>query len=102
MLGTPNFDILVWWKENGPKYPILSSIARDILAIPVSTVTSESIFSTGGKVVSPHRNKLHSDTLEALMCDQNWLWVDIKGDYIKILFLYHICLIVFNVYFLFL
>ncbi|XP_031281355.1 zinc finger BED domain-containing protein RICESLEEPER 1-like [Pistacia vera] len=47
--GTPNFDILVWWKATGPKYPILSSIARDILAIPVSTVASESIFSTGGK-----------------------------------------------------
>ncbi|KAH9678932.1 BED-type domain-containing protein [Citrus sinensis] len=47
--------------------------SRDILAIPVSTVASESAFSTCGRVVSPHRNGLHSQTVEALMCTQNWL-----------------------------
>ncbi|KAL5538055.1 hypothetical protein UlMin_045842 [Ulmus minor] len=60
------FDILIWWKTNGIKYPLLSSIARDILAIPVTTVASESAFSTGGRVVSPHCNRLHPKTLEAL------------------------------------
>ncbi|KAH9685443.1 hypothetical protein KPL70_013956 [Citrus sinensis] len=40
--------ILLWWKVNGSKYPILQKIARDILAIPVSTVASEFAFSTGG------------------------------------------------------
>ncbi|XP_025684611.1 zinc finger BED domain-containing protein RICESLEEPER 1-like [Arachis hypogaea] len=34
------FDILNWWKVNSSKYPILSQIARDILAMPVSTVAS--------------------------------------------------------------
>ena len=32
------FDILLWWKLNGVKYPVLQTIARDILAIPVSNV----------------------------------------------------------------
>jgi len=32
------FDILVWWKANGLKYPILQMIARDFLAIPISTL----------------------------------------------------------------
>ena len=32
------FDILVWWKTNGLKYSILQMIARDFLAIPISTV----------------------------------------------------------------
>ncbi|KAK9183227.1 hypothetical protein WN944_026376 [Citrus x changshan-huyou] len=54
-------------------YPTLARIARDILAIPITTVASESAFSTGGRVVSPHRNKLHPSTLEALMCCQSWL-----------------------------
>ncbi|KAF7124402.1 hypothetical protein RHSIM_Rhsim12G0109500 [Rhododendron simsii] len=67
------FDILAWWKSNGLKYPILQAIARDVLAVPVSTVASESSFSTSGRVVSPSRNRLHPKTLEALMCTQSWL-----------------------------
>ena len=41
------FDIFSWWKTNQGKYPILTKIARDFLAIPVSTVAFESAFSTG-------------------------------------------------------
>jgi hypothetical protein len=80
MPRTSDFDILNWWKANGPKYPTLQRIARDILAIPVSTVASESAFSTSGRLLSPHRSKLHPKTVEALMCAQNWLWAGIKGN----------------------
>ncbi|RZB57227.1 Zinc finger BED domain-containing protein RICESLEEPER 2 [Glycine soja] len=45
--GNSTFDILTWWKVNSNKYPILSLIHRDVLAMPVSTVASESAFSTG-------------------------------------------------------
>ncbi|KAL6225590.1 hypothetical protein ACLB2K_004439 [Fragaria x ananassa] len=72
------FDVLYWWKTNGMKYPTLYKVARDILAIPVSTVASESAFSTGGRIVSPHRNRLHSNTLEALMCGRDWLWSELR------------------------
>ncbi|KAG6510710.1 hypothetical protein ZIOFF_028741 [Zingiber officinale] len=51
-----NFDILSWWKTNGVKYPNLLKMARDILAIPVSTVASESAFSDSGRLVNPHRS----------------------------------------------
>lgn len=37
-----SFDILKWWKVNAVQYLLLSKIARDILAISVSTVASES------------------------------------------------------------
>lgn len=40
------FDILSWWKTNTVKYPTLEKIAHNILVIPVSTVVSESAFST--------------------------------------------------------
>ena len=45
-----SFDILDWWKLNASKYPILSKITRDILAITISTIASESIFSISGRV----------------------------------------------------
>jgi hypothetical protein len=79
----PDFDILMWWKLNGVKYPTLQAIARDVLAIPVSTVASESAFSTSGHIVSPHRSRLHWTTLEALMCARSWLWsAESTGKYL--------------------
>nr|XP_028961425.1 zinc finger BED domain-containing protein RICESLEEPER 1-like [Malus domestica] len=66
------FDPLV----NGNKYPILAAIAKDILAIHVSTVASESAFSTGGRVISDFRSSLTPKLVEALICMQNWL----RGD----------------------
>ena len=36
----PNFDILDWWKINEVKYPILARVARDVMVILVSTVSS--------------------------------------------------------------
>ncbi|XP_072054831.1 zinc finger BED domain-containing protein RICESLEEPER 3-like [Arachis hypogaea] len=68
---TPDFDILAWWKVNGVRFPTLQKIARDIFAIPVSTVASESSFSTSGRIIATHRGSLHEDTVEALMCNQN-------------------------------
>ncbi|KAJ0111732.1 hypothetical protein Patl1_02021 [Pistacia atlantica] len=53
-------------------------IAQDILVVPVSTVASKFAFSITGNIVS-HRNRLHSNTVEALVCLRNWKWVDIKG-----------------------
>ncbi|GLT45420.1 hypothetical protein SLA2020_192510 [Shorea laevis] len=34
----------------------------------------------GGRVVSSHRSKLNPDTIEALMCLQDWLRTDLKGS----------------------
>ncbi|GAV92143.1 Dimer_Tnp_hAT domain-containing protein/DUF4413 domain-containing protein, partial [Cephalotus follicularis] len=67
------FDILAWWKSNGIKYPTLQTIARDIYAIPICTVASESTFSMGGRLVSSHRSRLHPTTVKALACTQSWL-----------------------------
>ena len=61
---TPDFDILMWWKVNRSRYSILSEIARDLLAVSVSTVASESAFSAGGRCLSPHRSRLHPSTVE--------------------------------------
>ncbi|CAL8999041.1 unnamed protein product, partial [Prunus brigantina] len=67
------FDILNWWRVNASKYPVLAAIARDVLAIPVSTVASESTFSTGGRTINSFRSSLSPAVVEALICTQNWL-----------------------------
>ncbi|KAL0290534.1 UNVERIFIED_CONTAM: putative AC transposase [Sesamum calycinum] len=56
------------------RFKIDEKMARDILAIPISTVASESAFSSSGKLINPHRNRLHHITVEALMCSRRWLW----------------------------
>ncbi|PNX83382.1 HAT family dimerization domain-containing protein, partial [Trifolium pratense] len=55
------------------EYPILSQLVRDIMPTPVSTVASESAFSTGGRVLEVYRSSLKPDMAEALICTQNWL-----------------------------
>ncbi|KAL5564723.1 hypothetical protein UlMin_027887 [Ulmus minor] len=70
---TPSFDTLFWWKQNSIKYPVLSLIARDVLAVPISTVASESAFSTGGRILDPYRSSLNPKTVNMLVCTQNWL-----------------------------
>ena len=61
------------------QYPILDELAKDILVIPISTVASESVFNTGGRFLSLHHSKLHPNTLESLMCAQNWIWASSQG-----------------------
>ncbi|CAN1225533.1 Zinc finger BED domain-containing protein RICESLEEPER 2 [Linum grandiflorum] len=67
------FDILGWWRANAAKYPTLHEIARDILAVPITSVASESAFSSGGRLLDPHRSRLHFKTVEALMCTRSWI-----------------------------
>ncbi|KAA0032874.1 transposase [Cucumis melo var. makuwa] len=49
-----DFDILQWWKMNSERFEVLGCMARDILAIPVSTVASESAFSTEDVLLTHH------------------------------------------------
>jgi len=66
------FDILRWWKENKKSFPILSTIARDILTVPVSTVASESAFSAGGRVLDEKRRSMDPKTLEIVVQLKDW------------------------------
>nr|KAJ0207169.1 hypothetical protein LSAT_V11C500266440 [Lactuca sativa] len=48
-------------------------MAKDILAILVSTVASESAFSTSGRVVDDFRSSLGFKIVETLICTHDWL-----------------------------
>ena len=43
-----NFEILEWWRDNCNRYQVLSKVVKVVMVVPVSTVASESTFSTGG------------------------------------------------------
>ncbi|CAN0826984.1 Putative AC9 transposase [Linum grandiflorum] len=69
-----DFDILVWWQSVGSyNYPTLSAMAKDILAVPISSVASESAFSNGGRVLDNFRSSLLPTIVEALICTEDWL-----------------------------
>ncbi|KAH1072498.1 hypothetical protein J1N35_024826 [Gossypium stocksii] len=48
-------------------------MARDVLSVPISTVSSESAFSTSGCVLDNFRSSLTPSMVEALVCTQDWL-----------------------------
>ena len=67
------FDILKCWKLNFERFLILSRIAKDVLAVPVSIVASESCFSTSGRVLDNFQSSLTPKIVKALICAQDWL-----------------------------
>ena len=77
MRMSDNLDIISYWKTNQCRYPILAVIARDILSIHVSTVTSEVAFSVWGRVLDQFRGSLKHDIVEAIICSRDWLF---KGE----------------------
>lgn len=77
-----DFNLLNWWKVHMPRYPILSMMARDVLGTPMSTVSPELAFSTGGRVLDPTRASLDPDTRQALICTQDWLRNESAGVYL--------------------
>ncbi|XP_056695039.1 zinc finger BED domain-containing protein RICESLEEPER 4-like [Spinacia oleracea] len=50
-----DMDILDWWKMNAHRYPILARLARDVLAVPISTMV-EALICTQGWIRSKKEN----------------------------------------------
>ena len=54
--GISSFSALEWWNVHKLKYRVLSLMARDVLAIPISIVASEATFSAWGRVIDAYRD----------------------------------------------
>ncbi|GAB4834097.1 hypothetical protein Ancab_039960 [Ancistrocladus abbreviatus] len=74
-----DFNIFSWWKIHTPRYPILSMMAKDVLGVPMSTIAPELAFRTGGRVLDQYRSSLSPDTVQALVCTQDWLRKELEG-----------------------
>ncbi|MBA0763266.1 hypothetical protein Gotri_012745 [Gossypium trilobum] len=60
-------DVLDYYNKSSIRYRKLSFLACDILAIPISTVASESAFSMGKKVITSFRSSLKPKTVQAVV-----------------------------------
>ncbi|CAN1268180.1 Putative AC transposase [Linum perenne] len=47
-------------------------MVRDIFGVPISTVPSDSAFSTSGRVLDSFRSSLSPSIVEALICSADW------------------------------
>ncbi|KAG8500805.1 hypothetical protein CXB51_002990 [Gossypium anomalum] len=66
-------DVLDYWSKSSVRYNELSLLARNLLAILISTVASESAFSMGKKVITPLRNSLKQKTVQVVVCLDDWM-----------------------------
>ncbi|KMT06125.1 hypothetical protein BVRB_7g162960 [Beta vulgaris subsp. vulgaris] len=78
MPRSSNINIVSYWRTHEVRYPIVAKMAKDFLAIPMSTVASESAFSTGGRVLDCYRSSLKPKTVEAIICLRDWAFGDAK------------------------
>ena len=72
------FDILRWWHEHKLTYPVLSIMAKDILTVPVSTISLESMFSLTGRIIEERQRRLKSKKVEWLTCIKDWELVEAR------------------------
>ena len=61
-------DIMAWWRRHERAYPTLAMMARDVFVVPVSTVPSESCFSSANRILSDKCSKLGPHVFERLVC----------------------------------
>lgn len=58
---------LQWWGDNMIVLTSLAPLAKKYLSSPPSSIESERLFSIGGNIYSPHRNRLTASNGEMLM-----------------------------------
>ena len=59
-------DVLKYWFDKKPLYPTVSRTAMSYLACPMSSVTSERMFSLAGNILTKKRCAMNPDTLNKL------------------------------------
>ncbi|GAU19036.1 hypothetical protein TSUD_193740 [Trifolium subterraneum] len=74
-------DVLEWWKVNSTRYPRLSVMARDFLAVQATSVVPEELFCGKGDEIDKQRFCMQNDSTQAVLCIKSWIQVGIKFKY---------------------
>jgi hypothetical protein len=65
------FNPITWWESAKSDFPTLHLWAFDTLAIPAMSAECERVFSSTKKIITPERNRLHEEIIEASECLKN-------------------------------
>jgi hAT family C-terminal dimerisation region len=65
--GGHNFALLEYWRVHSTRFPNLSRMARDYLAVPGTSTPSERVFSAGRQLITDFRCRLKAETITACM-----------------------------------
>ncbi|KAE8182925.1 hypothetical protein CF336_g8361 [Tilletia laevis] len=61
---------LGWWRDNAKNLPVLSEVARRVLASAGSTAAVERVFSAAGRICTPRRRSIAPATIQQLVIAQ--------------------------------
>ena len=56
-----------WWLNKKNKYPVLAKMARIFLAIPITSTSSERLFSDAGNLLTSKRSRIDSELFKCMM-----------------------------------
>ncbi|KAA8542307.1 hypothetical protein F0562_023557 [Nyssa sinensis] len=74
-------DVLEWWKVNSTRYPRLSVMARDFLAVQATSVAPEELFCSKGDEIDRQRFSMLHQSTQALLCIKSWTQGGFKLQY---------------------
>ena len=71
-------DIIDWWRSMSSTYPALSEWALTLHSVPPMSAAAERVFSSANQTITPIRNRLTIQTVEALECLRSWRRADVE------------------------
>jgi hypothetical protein len=66
-------DALEWWRGHSSRYPRLSLMARDFLAIQGTSLDPEELFTRKGGSIHKQQYCLPLSSMQATMCIKSWM-----------------------------
>jgi hypothetical protein len=76
-----DFNLLNWWHEHKLTFLVLSILARDVILVPVSIISSESAFSLCGRIIEERQRHLAPEMVEMLLCMKDWELGDARAQH---------------------
>lgn len=76
-------NIVKWWANHAEVYPTLARIAKDVCAIPVTSVPCKRLFSAGAEITTNHHSHLGAKKFEKLQIMKH-AWQDNIEDQVAI------------------
>uniref|UniRef100_A0A7N0V8W5 Transposase n=1 Tax=Kalanchoe fedtschenkoi TaxID=63787 RepID=A0A7N0V8W5_KALFE len=74
-------DVLDWWKVNSSRYPRLSLMARDFLAVQATAATPEQVFTSKGDEIEKQRLCLEHGSTQTILCIRSWTQAGLRLKY---------------------